>query len=367
MSRRWLWAFTILGLLNGALFLTALWRDYDREWKLFQKAFFALEGRKARTAREEEAVRSRRYELVQISVAGTSRMDRCTTCHMGVEDPRFADAPQPFRTHPEIPKHPFEKFGCTVCHQGQDMATTTRDAHGRVPFWDEPLLEGEYRQSPCGACHLGAEVPRAPILAQGRQLYQQRGCPACHRIRGVGGIVGPDLTFAGGRRRDSEWHLHHFRDPQATSPGTIMPPFKHLPEAELKALTVYMLSLREMPSALLASTPVAASAPSPAVAKATAGAPAASGPERASAARLGRANALYTQKACPACHTIGGVGGKVGPDLTAEGGKPGRDLEWHVRHFRNPAAVVPGSIMPPLADLSEDDIKALAEYMLSLK
>ena len=53
--------------------------------------------------------------------------------------------------------------------------------------------------------------------------------------------------------------------------------------------------------------------------------------------------------------------------LTAEGGKPGRDLEWHVRHFRNPAAVVPGSIMPPLADLSEDDVKALAAYMLSLK
>jgi len=63
----------------------------------------------------------------------------------------------------------------------------------------------------------------------------------------------------------------------------------------------------------------------------------------------------------------GGVGGKVGPDLTAEGGKPGRDLKWHIKHFRNPAAVVPGSIMPPLADLSEDDLTALAAYMLSLK
>jgi hypothetical protein len=252
MSRRWLWAFAILGLLNAMLFLTALWRDYDREWKGYQKTFFALEGRKASTAREEEAVRGRRYELAQIPVAGTNRMDRCITCHMGAEDPRFADAPQPFRTHPQIPKHPFEKFGCTVCHGGQDMATTTQDAHGRVPFWDEPLLEGEYRQSSCGACHLGADVPGAPVLAQGRQLYLQRGCLACHRIRGVGGIVGPDLTFVGGRRRDPEWLLRHFRDPQSTSPGSAMPPFKHLPEGELKALTVYMLSLREMPSALLA-------------------------------------------------------------------------------------------------------------------
>jgi len=386
MSRRWLWAFAILGLLNAMFFFIALWRDYDREWKRYQKAFFALEGRKARTAREEEAVRGRRYELVQIPVPGTSRMDRCITCHMGVEDPRFADAPEPFRTHPEIPKHPFEKFGCTVCHWGQDMATTTRDAHGRVPFWDEPLLEGEYRQSPCGACHLGGDVAGAPVLAQGRQLYQQRGCLACHRIRGLGGIVGPDLTLVGGRRRDPEWHLHHFRDPQATSPGSTMPPFKHLPEAELKALTVYMLSLREMPSALLASTPVAASAPavstltsraavpSPAVTKVTTTAPAASSPGPAdparvpgAAARLSRAKALYTQKGCPACHTIGGVGGKVGPDLTAEGTKTGRDLEWHAKHFRNPAAVVSGSIMPPLADLAEDDLKVLAEYMLSLR
>src|SRR5574341_592170 len=159
MSRRWLWAFAILGLLNAFLFLAALWRDYDREWKRYQTAFFALEGRKARTAREKQAVKG----------------------------PRHADAPQPFRTHPESPKHPFEKFGCTACHGGQDMATTTRDAHGQVPFWDEPLLEGEYRQSACGGCHLVSDVPGAPVLAEGRQLFLQRGCVACHRIRGVGG------------------------------------------------------------------------------------------------------------------------------------------------------------------------------------
>ncbi len=252
MSRRWLWAFALLGLLNAALFLTALWRDYDREWKRYQKAYYALEGRMARTAREEEAVRGRRYELVQIPVGGTTRMDRCVTCHLGVEDPRFAGAVQPFRMHPQIPKHPFEKFGCSLCHGGQDMATTTQDAHGRVPFWDEPLLEGEYRQSACGGCHLASDLPGAPALAEGRQLFLQRGCVACHRIRGVGGIVGPDLTFVGSRRRDPEWLLRHFRDPQSASPGSTMPPFKHLPESELKALTVYMLSLREMPSALLA-------------------------------------------------------------------------------------------------------------------
>ncbi|MBI4842377.1 MAG: cbb3-type cytochrome c oxidase subunit II [candidate division NC10 bacterium] len=378
MSRRWLWAFAILGLLNAILFLAALWRDYDREWKRYQTAFFALEGRKARTAREEEAVKGRRHEFIQIPVAGSTRMDRCMMCHLGVEDPRFADAPQPFRTHPEIPKHPFEKFGCTVCHGGQDMATTTPDAHGRVPFWDEPLLEGAYRQSSCGACHLGKDPTGAPVLAEGRQLYQQRGCVACHRIRGAGGIMGPDLTFVGSRRRDPEWHLRHLREPQATSPGSSMPPFAHLSEAELKALTVYMLSLREMPSALLASTPLPASTPAAAAppgatgkpsltARAPAPGPGIAAPAVSAPERLGRGKALYSQKGCAACHAIGGVGGQVGPDLSVEGGKPGRDMEWHLRHFRNPPAVVPGSIMPPLSDLTENDLKALAEYMLSLR
>lgn len=57
----------------------------------------------------------------------------------------------------------------------------------------------------------------------------------------------------------------------------------------------------------------------------------------------------------------------MGSDLTAEGTKPGRDLEWHATHFRNPSGVVPGSTVPPLADLPDDDVKALAEYMLRLK
>ena len=261
MRRRWLWAFTLLGVFNGMLFVVALWRDYDREWKRYQTDFFALEGRKARTAREEEAVKGRRHEFIQVPVAGSTRMDRCMMCHLGVEDPRFADAPQPFRTHPEIPKHPFERFGCTVCHQGQDMATTTQDAHGRVPFWEEPLLPAEYRQATCGGCHFGADLAGTPLLSQGRQLYAQRGCVACHRIRGVGGALGPDLTFVGSRKRDPAWHLRHFKDPQATVLGSTMPPFKHLPEDELKALTVYMLSLRQMPSALLPAPRTAAAAP----------------------------------------------------------------------------------------------------------
>ncbi len=76
---------------------------------------------------------------------------------------------------------------------------------------------------------------------------------------------------------------------------------------------------------------------------------------------------LYERWGCPRCHAIGGRGGTIGPDLTRAGAKLGRDVAWHVRHLKNPAAVVPGSLMPPTQGASEDELRAVAEYMLSLK
>jgi tetratricopeptide (TPR) repeat protein len=76
---------------------------------------------------------------------------------------------------------------------------------------------------------------------------------------------------------------------------------------------------------------------------------------------------LYEKWGCPRCHAIAGRGGTIGPDLTRTGAKPGRNLAWHVRHLKNPAAVVPGSLMPPTPGASEEELRAVAEYMLSLK
>ena len=76
---------------------------------------------------------------------------------------------------------------------------------------------------------------------------------------------------------------------------------------------------------------------------------------------------LYEKWGCPRCHAIAGLGGTIGPDLTRTGKKPGRDLAWHIRHLRNPAVVVPGSLMPPTQGASEDELRAVAEYMLYLK
>ena len=58
-------------------------------------------------------------------------VDRCTSCHLGITDPDFADAEQPFTTHPNLDlyltsksPHPEESFGCTSCHAGRSRGTS---------------------------------------------------------------------------------------------------------------------------------------------------------------------------------------------------------------------------------------------------
>ncbi len=95
-------------------------------------------------------------------------------------------------------------------------------------------------------------------------------------------------------------------------------------------------------------------------------------PEPEGPAAEGRA--LYGRLACVGCHTVRGVSaGVLGPDLTHVGSRstigagvlpntPENLTAW----LLDPAAVKPGVKMPALG-LSEDEARALAAYLLSLK
>lgn len=82
-----------------------------------------------------------------------------------------------------------------------------------------------------------------PSVAEGRRLYGELGCPACHSLGGQGGQVGPPLDRVASRR-DREWIRGHFVDPAGYSPGSTMPPFAGLPDQDLDALTDYMMTLK---------------------------------------------------------------------------------------------------------------------------
>lgn len=88
----------------------------------------------------------------------------------------------------------------------------------------------------------GPEQSTEKLIQYGKTLYRQEGCFMCHRLDGEGGKVGPDLSVEGTRGRTAEWLIGHFKDPPAYTPGSIMPPFKNLTAAQLKALTTFLLS-----------------------------------------------------------------------------------------------------------------------------
>jgi mono/diheme cytochrome c family protein len=82
------------------------------------------------------------------------------------------------------------------------------------------------------------------MAALGKQLYEVKyQCQACHTIGGTGGYVGPNLNNAGGWLTPA-WIEAWLRNPQALVPDTIEPR-RNFTEAEVKALTAYLMTLRQ--------------------------------------------------------------------------------------------------------------------------
>jgi cytochrome c oxidase cbb3-type subunit 3 len=96
----------------------------------------------------------------------------------------------------------------------------------------------------------------APQLVRAKSAFHASGCLGCHKVSGVGGDDGPDLSRAGdkdpgqasfaavpGKASVDNWLAEHFRAPASVVVGSQMPPV-NLPNAEIDELTMYTLSLR---------------------------------------------------------------------------------------------------------------------------
>jgi uncharacterized membrane protein/mono/diheme cytochrome c family protein len=74
----------------------------------------------------------------------------------------------------------------------------------------------------------------------------------------------------------------------------------------------------------------------------------------------------YTEYRCQNCHRIEGEGRTTGPDLTRVG-KRLPDVNWHIKHLKDPRSVDPDSSMPAYDQLSEEELKSIATYLASRK
>lgn len=329
--------FTVLGLLVGCLVVLGYYKDTYREWKDYQRKFIQEEIHRATTPQQKALAESTPVEVRQILLPELNRVDRCTTCHLAVEDPSYGGYPQPLAYHPLHEQHPFDKFGCTVCHRGQGRATTSADAHGDVAHWDQPMLPLRYIQASCGQCHEAQDNPAAPELARGEQIFEASGCRGCHKLGGTGGNIGPELDKVGARR-SPEWLKKHFVTPSAVTAGSAMPPQK-FSDDDLEAIVLFMLSQTgESAPGYYASMKAIPSAE--------------------------QGQRLFVQKGCIGCHSVGGMGGKVGPALDDVAVR--RTPEWIMQHFRDPQSVTPGSVMPKFG-FTETEARALTEFVLHLR
>ncbi|MCK6460287.1 MAG: c-type cytochrome [Planctomycetes bacterium] len=358
------------GLLALGICVAVAWEDARPGYAPYQDEFKSLVEERFGPERAAAVPEG----LQQIWLEGADRVDRCTSCHMGVTWQGLDDAPQPFASHPKAPlaHHPVERFGCTFCHGGQGFATDLPDAHGWVEHWEEPLLDrhlaADYRfrdplaflQYRCNLCHrFDRQIEGAPYINRGKQLIEQKGCRACHVINGRGGAIGPDLTRVGEKGPEQYdysrltsmptlfgWHIAHLQNPKSYSPETVMPDFGFNTE-DAQAIALVLLSWRDtdVPAALLPGA-ILRDVPTPEEA------------ERERVMREGEGR-FFVEKGCFICHDVSSFGivsaTKIGPDLAlAVEDAPrrfGRTLDDFLMHPSGTMEVVLSKQIP----LTEDE------------
>jgi mono/diheme cytochrome c family protein len=173
-----------------------------------------------------------------------------------------------------------------------------------------------------------------PEGAFGR-LVEDLRCLECHRIRGVGGTLAPDLSWEGSRIRPA-WLRKFLKNPQPIrlSMEERMPDFQ-LTGSEIDTIVNYLttvlvtdLASVEVPKVLAAN---------------------------------GRR--LYFEKySCQACHQYRERGGAIGPDLSEAGQR--LTSEWIYHYLRDSHRLV-GSTPEPALRLPEPDALAISAFLLA--
>ncbi len=126
--------------------------------------------------------------------------------------------------------------------------------------------------------------------AVGRRLFTEKRCILCHQVDGVGGVVGPNLDF-----------LRPFRSPIYVAAAM----WNHGPQM-MDAMTARGIQRPTFTGTELRNL-IAFLAPG------TSGSP--DGPIYVLPGRTDNGRRLFAEKRCAECHSVGGQGGRVGPDL----------------------------------------------------
>ncbi len=217
-------------------------RTGQAPWRILQERF--LEQYADGEAGDDDVVIRQHFTCAR-------KVDRCPSCHLGMERKDLADesVPLPFRAHgPALGGHRPDRVGCTACHGGVGRALDPLIAHslaGRETT--DPLMGQPHIQASCARCHVPGAQAGQDRLEQGAWLYLGLGCMLCHPLHegGRGGLdFGPDLTMIG--RKGLDYLKTSLIEPTENFPGSTMPSFRLSLEKEPEAtesLLIYLESL----------------------------------------------------------------------------------------------------------------------------
>lgn len=363
IAKRLRMTFAVSSVIFLAVLAVSPVKDYLSEWRHYQKGFasFAQSRPDTKTLLADYHLGINQNWVPQMGV-----VDRCTTCHLGINQANLNDpgVPQPYRAHPVMP-HRVEEWGCSVCHRGQGRATEVSEAHETTLAWEQPILPSRYIQASCGSCHL-SDLPETPRLDRGRELLAKYNCVGCHRLQGIErpAMLGPDLTNIG-TKVSREWIYKWLKEPRTitdtqgnttvdgveTEDEPRMPKFQ-LDEKELRGLSAYLSALQGHPAEPYKIDPrvVAAWQKRPDVVQ--------------------QGELRFRQMFCSDCHAQAVVragntqliGGDIGPELTKVGSKV--KPEWLVSWLRNPESYLPNAVMPRY-QWTDEDLYTVSQYLTS--
>jgi nitric oxide reductase subunit C len=189
-------------------------------------------------------------------------------------------------------------------------------------------------------------------VVAGKRVWQKYNCNDCHTILGFGGYYAPDMTKVYKRLGPVGIRERVARPDVLFAKSWRKMPQQNLSEKEIEDLIAFLKWVSEIENN---DWPPQDS-------------------EKRAQSRVRRliamvgmspGAALFKERGCLGCHTIGGVGSDLGPPMEGVGAK--YDVDTLAQYILDPKKVDPKSIMPAQLDLSPADAKQIAEFLAGLK
>jgi cytochrome c2 len=233
---------------------------------------------------------------------------------------------------------------------------------------DDPLKPKVIKVKPVG-------YKPEPVTLQskaGQKIFNRQNCMDCHSIHNTGGSISPMLDGIGSRRdrkflearltksAEAEEQFKELVGPQVASRFTHI----RLSPLEARQVTDFLLTVPEPAGGFIVV---------PHMMRSPASEPSSSGDYKPLAATKSseQGKQSFLKQGCVACHSIGDVGGWLGPRLDGIGGR--RSRAFIVAHVTNASAHSKSSgenigkkSLMPANTLPAKDVEKIADFLLTL-